>query len=289
MAVESQRSLGDMLVEVGWKQGSLFEASSLYFQYNELASPNSGSLTAPRAKKEKADKLVLITQTCDIKSKVESRVEALICKLHKGKQDFLANADGNSIRWFLIDPRTELVAYAAYRLQVEKAILQRLTPEPWPGDATRLQRFRDWLARRYDRPALPDKMVDHFQKPLEAVLKRFNEDQPDVGLTFNRAVREIRVRQPDSDNPPFRLRLLLMLHRGTSQDQAEAIDTAIDAVMAELLNTLDSNLVVLDPQPVKATEQLISVADYFATVPLFFNYLTYQGEEIHGAEPLGRA
>ncbi len=275
------------MIAAGWRQGSLFEAPSVSFQYNGLAPSGTEGLTVPRANKEKADKLILITQTCDIKSKLESRVEALVCKLQRNEQ-FLLNADSNSVRWFLIDPRTGLVAYAVYRLQVDKRVLQQLTPEPWHSGATRFRRFRDWLARRYDRPALPDEMVDHFQKPLEAALKRFAEDQPEMAWTFNQAVREIRVNEPDSENPPFHLRLLMMMRRGTSQDQAEAIDRAIDTVMAELSNTLNPRLVILDPQPAKAAEQLISVADYFATRRLFLDYMTYQGEEIQGAEPLGR-
>jgi hypothetical protein len=57
----------------------------------------------------------------------------------------------------------------------------------------------------------------------------------------------------------------------------------------ELIKTcLDTKLVHLDPDIRTLTEQQMSVKEHFASRPLYFDYLTYGGEEVEGAEPYRR-
>ncbi len=275
-------SVGSRLIAAGWRQGSLFEAPSVRFQFNELESPDAELLTRPNAVKERFSKLVLITQTCDIRSENEARVEALICKVSANER-LILHADGNAIRWFLIDRGTGLVAYAAYRMLIDKRALLYLNPEPWPGNEARFDRFKRWLARRYDRPALPDPLVECFQRPLEITLGRFAEENPELARSLSEAVHEFRVSMPSGEDPPFDLRLLILIRREMSRDQADALEAAIEGVR-RCLDPATVNLVGVIP----ATDEEVSIADYYATRPLFLECLTYRGEEVEGAEPFGR-
>ena len=273
-------------LDAGWRQGTLFSAPSVCFTLNKLSDLDANEpITQHRRKTKSDEKFVLITQDCDIQA-LEDRepyVEALLCK-HQ-KQKFLSKIGPNSARRFIIDFDTGLVAEAIYHVPIAKQVLKTLTPEPWPGSPKRLEQFVRWLARRYDRPALPDTIVEAFQKPVEGVLARLDEERPDIRATFSMAVHEVRIKLPASENPPFGIRLVLLIRNdGLSEEEARAIDIFKETVQ----NTLNPKIVHLDPEVRLLTEEEISMAEYYATRPLFLEYHTYKGEEIEGAEPYDR-
>lgn len=179
-----------------------------------------------------------------------------------------------------------LVAEAKYRVLLDKGILDVLTPEVWPGTNERFGRFVRWLARRFDRPALPDKMVESFQTPIETILKQVDENHPLIGLAFSQAIYELRVNLPEHEYPPYNLNLLMMCKQDSlSIEEADAIEYVFKAI----LNNLNSADIHLDPEKRFITDEQISLAEHRATRPLFLEYHTYKGEEIEGAEPFGRS
>ncbi len=118
-------------------------------------------------------------------------------------------------------------------------------PEPWPGSPKRLEMFVRWLARRYDRPALPDAMVEVFQKPIEHTFMHFAEEYPETMLAFSKIVHEIRINLPTTEDPPFDLQLTLLTSSdGLSGEQADAIDIIAKAIRA----SLDPKEVYLHPE-----------------------------------------
>lgn len=280
-------SLGESLLKAGWYQGSLFSAPSLRYAWNGPPEAHGTDPSAIRSRKAKAsERLVLVSQECDIAADVQAEpfVEALICTVEKRKE-FLAGIDRNSARWFAISLEKGLVAQARYRVQIAKELLKEYTPEPWPSDPDRLSRFIRWLARRYDRPAFPDSMVDAFERPLAAALDELFSNQPAVASAFNRAIREIRVNMPLAEAPPFDLQLVL-LARTERLTEAEA--DAIEVVTREIQSSLDPAPVRLNPEIRVLTEEEMTMAEYFATRPLFLEYHTYRGNEVEGAEPTPR-
>jgi len=42
-----------------------------------------------------------------------------------------------------------------------------------------------WLARRYDRPALPDALVEAFQIPVNEALEALDDKEPEIGEAFS--------------------------------------------------------------------------------------------------------
>jgi hypothetical protein len=284
------RPLGDTLLAAGWRQGALNSAPSVCFLWNapsDSHTSETGESIVQQSRKVKSrEQCVLITQDCDIQAAVdhEPYVEALLCH-RETNREFLSKVDRNSARWFVIDPAIGLVAEAKYRLHLAKEALLALTPEPWPSGPERLERFIRWLARRYDRPTIPDRLVEAFQNPVEAALTRLDKAQPHVGAAFSRAVHEVRINLPSSENPPFDLQLVLLVKReGLSEEEADAMAIASEAIQA----SLDPKIVRLDPEARILTEEEMSLAEYFATRPLFLEYHTYKGDEIEGAEPYGR-
>lgn len=276
------QSLGDQLYSAGWRQGALFTSGEIHFHWNEVSESGATLIHDSRAARSR-EHCILITQTYDVVSDKELFVEALVCKVERN-QRFLQGVDRNSARWFVVDPDKGLVAQAMYRVVLSKAALTLMRPEPWPSTDERLDRFVRWLARRYDRPALPDAMVELFQQPVERALSILDRQHPALGAAFSRAVYELRVNLPDVEEPPFDLQLLLLVkHDGITEEEADAIDRAAGMIHA----SLDPALVRLSPDLRILTDEEMTVAEYFATRPLFLEYLTYRGEEIAGAEPYG--
>ncbi len=278
------QSLGDELLNTGWQQGTLFSAPSACFLLNKLSEPEPTSqiVQHPRRVKSK-EKFVLIAQDCDIKATTseEPYVEALLCKPER--KEFVDSIKGNSTRWFVIDYDTGLVAHAKYRTQFEKQVLKNLTPQSWPNGPNRLDEFVRWLARRYDRPSIPDALVEAFQKPLEARIADLEKGNPDIFTAFNKVVSDVRINIPVSEDPPFDLHLTLLVRSdGLSVEELDAIDT----FKVALHTSLDTDLVHLDPNdPRILTEEEMSLKEFYATRPIYLGDYTYRGEEIEGAKP----
>lgn len=78
--------------------------------------------------------------------------------------------------------------------------------------------------------------------------------------------------------------MLLIDSDGPSREQADAIDVITRAVRANL----KPKDIHLHPEVRIVTEERISMAEYYATLPLFLEYFTYKGDEIEGVEPYSR-
>lgn len=270
-----------------WRQGVLFSAPEVSVAWNERSTDTPSRVITKCRKPRSGEKFVVISQTCDIKAKKgdEPYIEALLCSREKNVT-YLARVDRNSARKFVISTDMNLVAEAKYRVLLDKDMLDILAPEPWPGTAERYNRFVRWLARRFDRPALPDKMVEAFQIPVENILKQIDEESPTIGMAFSQAVYELRVNMPENEEPPYTLSLLMMCKQDElSIEEADAISYVFDIIHSNL----DTSIIHLDPEKRFLTDEEISLKEHRATRPLFLEHYTYKGEEIAGAEPFGRS
>jgi hypothetical protein len=119
---EAGRRLGAALVDWGWVQGAWFAPPSAAVYVNQFGDA-SGTPPPPGERALKArERLIVVTQTCDIVSPDEPYVEALVCQRERNR-DYLARLDRNSARQFVIDPAGGWVARAAYRVLIDKAYL----------------------------------------------------------------------------------------------------------------------------------------------------------------------
>ncbi len=277
--------LGAELIRRGWRQGTLFDAPWSRFRWSrEPVDPSGDGNTQGGERRIKGDEeLILVSQDCDIRAAPykEKYVEALVCK---ADQRLAPRVGPNSASWFVVDSRRGLIAVAAHRIVVEKAALLPLEPRPWSGTSERLGHFTRWLGKRYDRPAIPDELYEIFQRPVEALLNNLRTEAPEIGSAFTRSVHELRVSMPTRQEPPFDVELtFLVCGDGVTIEESDAIDRVAEVIR----NGLTSREVDLREILIR-TEDELSMQQYFNSRPLFLEGLTYEGDDIIGAEPKGR-
>jgi hypothetical protein len=183
-------NIGEELIHRGWRQGSLLKAMSAWKMYLVLKpsqevvqeEKETTHISKPQERWElqqetldEDDYLVVVSQTCDIERppKHEPYVE-VVRAYWTTERSIIHEAGKNSFRRFLLQRRTNggkeeaLIADATVRILVEKASLLKCTPLSGfkENDTIAPRRFRQWLAKRYDRPALPDELVLAVQKPI---------------------------------------------------------------------------------------------------------------------------
>lgn len=270
--------VGEDLIRLGWRQGSVLKITSAqksWLGLNSLVefSQHSTSLNAVnswRLKQEILDTddfLVIATQTCDIQrsSKLEPYVEVLRA-YWTSEKSIIHEAGKNSVRRFLIQRRTSdggqmegLIADATVRIQIEKGSLLGLTPLAnfEENDRITSRRFRRWLARRYDRPAIPDELVVALQKPLiKAIGKLHSTDDKHRILA---GIREILF-FPLSKTAPFLIDILFIRDE---RDDAPVVNVEDGAKLAGWISEIlgKSGNAILDHWNIYSLRE-ISVHDY---------------------------
>lgn len=282
--------LGKRLIAKGWRQGSRFECPGIELTINEVVvnATDQNEVEQVRRPLEEGETLVLVSHDCDIRADPEKEpyVEAMICRCETD-QGKINNADHNSVRKFLIDRATGLIVSARHKAQIPKSSLLLLKPSPWPSTPRRLRRFSAWLGRRYDRAALPDDFVESFQQPAEKAINKLFKKNKDLHADFSRAVREICLPLLDSEHPPFRLDAVTYLLEESAASAEEV--SAIQAVHQVILDAADTSRVILPRTPDIVSSSRMSLAEYENTWTLFLEYVTYKGEEVHGAGPVVRS
>lgn len=183
--------VGVVLIQRGWRQGSLLEASSAskswlaLNDHQEITQEGQGSsdtTASPgiwilrQALLNAEDVLIVASQTCDIQRSFEQEPYIEVIRGYRtSDRSIMHQAGKNSSRLFLMQRRPgndgkeeALIADATVRIQIEKAAFLTLTPQSSfkENDQITPYKFSEWLARRYNRPALPDAIVNAIQKPV---------------------------------------------------------------------------------------------------------------------------
>ena len=278
-----REALGQRLFDAGWRQGSLFQPGDVQLAF--LAhEPGAGADGVYRRPIRADERLVLVSQDCDLvaKTSTEPYVEALLCDLEPNSGR-IADIERNSARAFLVDPATNLVALARYRVHLHKEVLEGIRPQPWPSDPTRFHRFVRWLGRRFTRPAVHERVIEHFHRPLENTLRQIRRRQKNLAAALTSAVHEIRIELPEDYDLPLKIRVLMVLAgEELTEEQADAL-AHVEREIHEHLDPAHVEVLSFDWR----TDDELSVAEYLATVPLFSESLTYHGGDVPaGAEPL---
>lgn len=179
--------VGSVLIQRGWYQGSLLGTASapkswLTLSHQPEEQDSTSNLTPPgnwnlhHEMLSSNDVLIVASQTCDIqRSSMQEPYIEVIRGYWTSDRSIMHQAGKNSSRFFLMQTRISsiegkeaLVADATVHIQIEKAAFLTLTPQYGfkENDKVTPGKFSNWLARRYNRPALPDAIVDAIQKPV---------------------------------------------------------------------------------------------------------------------------
>jgi hypothetical protein len=188
----------------------------------------------------------------------------------------LHNANRNSARFFLLDPKTGLIADASVSITLDKAILADTPPTAGiADDAQRKAWFSRWLARRFTRPAIEDPVVKSVVAPLARVIRKA-ASSPE-GAAALRWVSEVRIRHLEGASF-YDVDLLLVC-----DDPVPAAETIqLSKIAAEFRKALDLSKAQLRSFDILSLSE-ISYADVLQTDEIPLDELTYLGAESGGA------
>jgi hypothetical protein len=165
------------LIEQGWHPGVVFSAPGASYSLNQLTEEGGYEEVCNFVLSED-DRLVLISHECDIVSRDELYVEALVCHVVNPNESKLIQWDRNSARRFVVDFDTAYVADATKRLKILKRDLPTAN-DGSPMDDERRRRFVDWLGARYIRPVVPDNLASDFVNPVRELFRRWTKRNKD--------------------------------------------------------------------------------------------------------------
>lgn len=261
--------VGPKLLESGCRQGALLDAPARMLW---LARPSNESDWNTEEDTVANARLVVISQDCDIFAavKAEPRIEAMAARWTSNASEIHTARKGNSARLFLLRERTGegLVADARLRVQLDKTALLGASFEPAFHDDRARTRFANWVAGRYNRPAVANELVEAVQKPIvSAVADLVKRKAPLVGILDS--VAELRFAAAPAQRP-WTVHLVVMVDEGDDLNVEEE---------AELAGWLESVLVKPDGPieaiaPLFRTERNISLHDYLHTTKLQLDHFS---------------
>lgn len=294
----AEQTLGQQLYDAGWNQGVLLPPlcwSVVYHADDPLtaiakAASRQGQQSAggdvrsiPRHEIatgliKPRDYLVVVSQACDIVKSpgFEPNITAMRA-FETNNAQLLESAGSNSARYFLLDPTRPLVVDATVAVLIEKPVLLTLTPQQGTPDETTRRRLAEWLARRYNRPALEEQIVYAVQKPILDNLRKMREDGDDLRALAE--IREVRIAHLKG-LPPYEVRLLFIVPQAGLADSGHALAQLVGRISA----WFDPRLARLAAWDALDLYQ-ISVGDYLETDRLYLDHYTYRGQTTHGLEP----
>lgn len=295
----SDISVEQQLADAGWEQGSLLPplaSSVIYLPSNPVTSASRAAVCKGEATpfpasgftahhiasgtSRASDRLVVATQTCDIvrSPNVEPTVMTMRAFVTENK-NILGAAASNSTRNFLLDPDRGLVVDATVISMIEKPFLATLTPEIGVPDPATQRHFALWLGHRFNRPALPDRVVEAVVVPILEKLRTMQEEGDEDWHILDE-VLEVRVARIPGDLP-YDVRLLFIVPETGLADGGVGL-ARLTGRMRGWFDPQAARLVNAQP----LTYRSISVADYHATDRIYLDYYTYRGRTIQGLGPI---
>jgi hypothetical protein len=296
-------TLGQQLYDAGWDQGVLLPAlpwginfhlddpltpiaraaqKEAELAYQEAVQRSSTPLLRrgfARGINREKERLVVASQACDLVKKpgVEPTILALRA-FTTDKSKILQSAATNSAYYFLLDPQRGLIADATTTALIEKPLLSLYTPEPGISDAATQARFARWLARRFNRPAIPEGVVGAIVKPILENLRQMQEAS-DPALEALDAVQEVRMARPTGE-PPYNIYLVFIISGTELPDQG----MALAHLVRRMRSWFDPGKARLVAWGARNLYQ-ISAGDYLDTDQIYLDHYTYQGQTILGLTP----
>jgi hypothetical protein len=276
------------LTDAGWEQGDLLPPLSVSVVFDPEHPHGRAARNAAKTERQRIGPeyvphavavspvksnrfLVLASQTCDIVRNLDQEPNVVgIEAFETDNPRVIAEAEGNSPRYFLLNRDRRLVADARQIVLIEKPFLARLERmRGAPDEATRFQ-FARWLGRRFNRPALPDEVNTCVARPITSGLAALRVAD-EAAVVLLRRILEIRIGKLEG-TPPYEVRLLFVVDEAGDRG---AIVCGLAGLVADMNGWMGENarIVAWDA----ATLYEISAGDYLDTIPLYAEHLTFQG------------
>lgn len=279
------QSVGEVLLSRGCRQGSLVKTAA-HTSWLEQTTEGEPSALPKWTAKTEADteaEWVLVSQDCDInaRTEVEPRVEVITARWSTDPTEILQARKGNSSRLFMLSDEKEraLLADARRRAHLKKESLLAAGFATVFSTAPELLRFAQWVAGRYNRPAIPDHIVKAVHKPivksLDTVMKKREKEKPEAAK-LKQLLNDLEEIRFHSSGVASSMTIdFLLIVSSTIELSAEE-----EAILGGWLE----DVVVTKSSPVSAIRVAffnvtnLSVADYVATTRLMLDQ--YSPEEV---------
>jgi hypothetical protein len=208
------------LYERGWRQGSAFTAN---LPLDAVVCDSA--VSASRDQKEHG-RWVLATQDCDLNFTGDDDPEPTIELRPTFDRDPPTDWGIRSYRYRLNE--SEYVTSQSRRTMISAALLSTLrVPAEEDVSAARRRGLKTWLGLRYDRPAVPESLLDLAKSVVSEVSRAKNRP---MGLR----VRDVLMQFDESTEPP-RFSLYAVLDNEEDRDAArEWLATIVMAVPRDL-------------------------------------------------------
>lgn len=266
-APDADERVREQIRAARWRQGqTLADTGSAVVT---LGGKATHTLVWRHVERNEGQRLVVTTQSCDMDKPLrdEPNVTA-IPAFHTADKALLHYANRNSARFFLLDPKTGLVADAGVVVLIDKRVLASASPEPGLSeDPQRQAWFSRWLARRYTRLALEDAVVKAVVGPIMATIrKKLKDADTSAALAW---VNEIRIRHlvPSSF---YKVEMLLICDEPVPAHESEVVAK----LMATIAKALDPAVAQLASWEMASLRE-ISYADVLETDELQFDDVTF--------------
>jgi hypothetical protein len=263
--------IGQFLLERGCRQGAVIQVPSCTL-WLEQAGDNDPSVIhwVPQHQDDPKATFVVVSQDCDIwaRATAEPHVEVMTVFLTKDRGQINMARKGNSSRRFLLQEIDQegMVADATHRAQIAKRALESAAFRPVLTAEHDRQRFANWVAGRYNRPAIPNHLVAIVQKPLQDSLNSLMASvTPLVGVLNKFA--ELRFVISDGA-PPWDIKFVGI------RELEEVISVEEEATVADWLRSTINAAEVKEIYFLPYASKEISVHDYLATTRLQFDHYT---------------
>lgn len=208
--------------EPEWEQGSLLPvgAGVLPLQWVHPDNPHlkAGQSAMKVAEREGApltkpfsvpvpakegDRMMVITQTCDIVKAAMPQVEVARIFTTTNTKVIAQAQDFGSARYFRVNDGNAAEARVldyGQRALLDKGFLGAVAPDnallqSWAVEQR--ERLARWLARRYDRPAIPDLDYEQITRPVREAWERLVAEEAETAALYNQTFSEWRYRREE--------------------------------------------------------------------------------------------
>lgn len=289
-------NIGKELIQRGWSQGGLLKvapACKMYLAVEKTSlegvdiistNPSAVRWNIRQETLDEGDFFIIVSQPCDIQKSPKQEPYVEVMRVYwTNDRGIIHEASRNSVRYFLLQRRSSdngqeeaLIVDATVHLLLDKVSLLKLTPLAGipADDKLALRLFRRWLARRYDRPALDDDLVDAIQKPIIKAIGKLQPSDPLHDILGG--VGEVLFLL-QNDTTPYQIVLLFI-----RAERSDTLQVSVEQA-AKLAGWIDSILkkrgnAELNDWEILSTEE-ISLKDYTTALKLSLDQYSLHFDE----------
>lgn len=269
-------------------------AHTLWLEPTTEDEPNALPKWVAKIEADTDAEWVLVSQDCDIyaRPEVEPRVEVVTARWSTDPTEILQARKGNSSRLFLLTEANEraLLADARRRAHLRKESLVAVGFATVFSTEPERFRFAQWVAGRYNRPAIPDHIVKavHKQivKSLDSVMKKREKEKPET-TKLKQLLNDIEEIRFHWSGPASSMTIDFLLIVSSTIELTAEEEAILSGWLDDVVVVKGGSVVAIRVTFFNITN--LSVADYVATTRLMLDQYSPEEADVQIATDLSTA